>query len=125
VTAVQQGDAHRAINAVPDSLQAPLIAAVHTSFASALNVLLIVSGALALVGAAGSGFLIRRKDFVVTHQPASAAPTTPVHSNDADAIGAESMGTVNDAKSVHESDSYEDAPSFETEPLHTSFKSRE
>jgi EmrB/QacA subfamily drug resistance transporter len=67
VTAVHQGDAPRAFNAVPGSLRAPLVVAVHTSFASALNVLLVVSGVLALVGAVGSGLLIRRRDFVVAH----------------------------------------------------------
>ena len=54
VTAIQQGNAAQAINAVPAPLRAPLVAAIHASFASALDVLLVVSAVLALVGAACS-----------------------------------------------------------------------
>ena len=54
VAAVQQGDAAQAIGAVPPSLRGPLVAAIHSSFASTLDVLLVVSAALALVGAACS-----------------------------------------------------------------------
>jgi hypothetical protein len=80
VTAIQQGNVAQAINAVPASLRAPLIAAIHDSFASALDVLLVVSAVLALVGGACSGVLIRRRDFVVSdHQPTTAA-TEPVGS---------------------------------------------
>ena len=80
VTAVQQGNAAQAINAVPASMRAPLVAAVHDSFASSLDVLLVVSAALALVGAACSGVLIRRRDFVVSdHRPAP-DPTEPLGS---------------------------------------------
>jgi hypothetical protein len=80
VTAIQQGNVAQAINAVPASLRAPLVAAIHASFASALDVLLVVSAVLALVGAAGSGVLIRRRDFVISqHQPAP-VPTAPVGS---------------------------------------------
>jgi EmrB/QacA subfamily drug resistance transporter len=77
VTAVQQGDVARAIYAVPGSLRTPLVVAVHASFASALDVLLVVSGVLALVGAAGSGLLIRRRDFVVSFPPTSPVPAEP------------------------------------------------
>jgi EmrB/QacA subfamily drug resistance transporter len=80
VTAIQQGNAAQAINAVPPSSRAPLVAAVHSSFASALDVLLVVSGVLALVGAACSVVLIRRRDFVVTHQQPTPAPTQPLGS---------------------------------------------
>jgi EmrB/QacA subfamily drug resistance transporter len=80
VTAVQQGNAAQAINAVPAPMRAPLVAAVHDSFASSLDVLLVVSAVLALVGAACSSVLIRRRDFVVSqHQPALAS-TEPVRS---------------------------------------------
>jgi Na+/melibiose symporter-like transporter len=80
VTAVQQGNAAQAISAEPAPLRAPLVAAVHSSFASSLDVLLAVSAALALVGAAGSGVLIRRRDFVVAHHQPPPAPTEPVGS---------------------------------------------
>ncbi len=75
VTAIQQGNAAQAINAEPGPLRAPLVAAIHASFAGALDVLLVVSGVLALVGAACSGALIRRRDFVVSHPQPTPAPT--------------------------------------------------
>lgn len=64
VTAIQQGNAGHAIAATPASQRAHLAVALHASFASALNDLLIVSGIIALVGAVGSVILIRPKDFV-------------------------------------------------------------
>jgi EmrB/QacA subfamily drug resistance transporter len=75
VTAIQQGNAAAAINAVPAPLRAPLVAAIHASFASALDVLLVVSAVLALVGAACSSVLIRRRDFVVLHHQPTPPPT--------------------------------------------------
>jgi EmrB/QacA subfamily drug resistance transporter len=80
VTAVQQGNAAQAVNAVPAPMRAPLVAAVHDSFASSLDVLLVVSAVLALVGAACSGVLIRRRDFVVSHGQPAPPPTEPVGS---------------------------------------------
>ncbi len=69
VTDIQQGKAVQAVDAVPESLRGPLVAAIHSSFAGTLDVLLVVSAALALVGAACALALIRTRDFVVTHQP--------------------------------------------------------
>jgi hypothetical protein len=80
VTAIQQGNAPQAINAVPAPLRAQLVAAIHASFASALDVLLVVSAALALVGAACSGILIRRRDFVVSRHEPTPASTEPLAS---------------------------------------------
>jgi EmrB/QacA subfamily drug resistance transporter len=80
VTAIQQGNAAQAINAVPAPLRAPLVVAMHASFASALDVLLVVSAVLALVGAACSGVLIRRRDFVVSHHQPTPAPIEPLGS---------------------------------------------
>jgi EmrB/QacA subfamily drug resistance transporter len=79
-TAIQQGNAAQAINAEPAVLRAPLVTAIHASFASALDVLLVVSAVLALVGAACSGVLIRRRDFVVSHHKPTLAPTGPLGS---------------------------------------------
>jgi len=81
VTAVQQGNATRAINAVHAPLRAPLVAAIHASFAGALDILLVVSAVLALVGAASSGLLIRRRDFVVANHPPTTASTESVGSH--------------------------------------------
>ncbi|HVX22475.1 MAG TPA: MFS transporter [Acidimicrobiales bacterium] len=69
-TAIQQGDAGRALAAVPANLRPTLVDAVHSSFASTLNVLLFVSAGLAVAGAACALALIRSKDFVATHHPA-------------------------------------------------------
>jgi EmrB/QacA subfamily drug resistance transporter len=80
VIAIQQGNAAQAINAVPAPSRAPLVAAIHASFASALDVLLLVSAVLALVGAACSGVLIRRRDFVVSHHQPTPTPTGPLGS---------------------------------------------
>jgi EmrB/QacA subfamily drug resistance transporter len=70
--AVQQGDAAQVIGAVPQSVRGPLVAAIHSSFASTLDILLVVSAILALAGAVCAVTLIRSKDFV-----ASQAPPTP------------------------------------------------
>jgi hypothetical protein len=68
VAAVQQGNAAQAIGAVPKSLRGPLVAAIHSSFASTLDILLVVSAVLALVGAVCAVALIRSRDFVVSSQ---------------------------------------------------------
>jgi hypothetical protein len=78
VTAVQQGEAGKAIAALPTSLRGPLVEAIRSSFASTLNVLLVVSAVLALVGAACSVGFIRSRDFVTSQQPQpESAPTEP------------------------------------------------
>ena len=79
VTDIQQGDGARAIHSVPDALRGTLVAAIHSSFADTLDLLLVVSAALALAGAVCSVSLIRSRDFVVTQQPQPApAPAEPV-----------------------------------------------
>jgi EmrB/QacA subfamily drug resistance transporter len=75
VTAIQQGNAAQAVNAVPGPSRALLVTAIHASFASALDVLLVISAVLALVGAACSGLLIRRRDFVVSLPQPAPTPT--------------------------------------------------
>ncbi len=72
VTAIRQGQGGTAFAAVPPAFRGQLGQAVRSSFASGINDLLIVTGALALVGAIGSLLLIRSQDFV-SRQP---APTT-------------------------------------------------
>jgi len=121
VTAVQQGDARRAFDAVPGSLRAQLVAAVHISFAGALNILLVVSGALALVGAVGSGLLIHRRDFVVTQRQASPVVTESLGSTDNPARAHQSAGSL---RSIRESDDDDVAP-LELEALYKSFESGE
>lgn len=63
VAAIRHGNPGHAIAAAPAALRGELAAAIHSSFASAINDLLIVSGLLALVGAACSVVLIRSRDF--------------------------------------------------------------
>jgi EmrB/QacA subfamily drug resistance transporter len=78
VAAVQQGDAGQVIAAVPGPLRGPLVAGIRSSFASTLDILLVVSAVLALAGAACAVVLIRPRDFVVsTHVQPAAAPDEP------------------------------------------------
>jgi EmrB/QacA subfamily drug resistance transporter len=78
VAAVQQGDGARVIGAEPASLRGPLVAAIHSSFASTLDVLLVVSAVLALVGAVGALTLIRPRDFVASsHVQPTPTPGEP------------------------------------------------
>jgi hypothetical protein len=78
VAAVQQGNAAQAIDAVPKSLRGALVAAIHSSFASSLDILLVVSAVLALVGAVCAFALIRPRDFVVSsHVQPTPAPGEP------------------------------------------------
>ena len=53
----------------PDRCEGTLVAAIHSSFASTLDLLLVVSAVLALVGAVCSLTMIRSRDFVVSHHP--------------------------------------------------------
>jgi EmrB/QacA subfamily drug resistance transporter len=80
--AVQRGDAASVIASVSGGVRGELVAAIRSGFASSLNLLLVVSGVLALVGAVGALALIRKRDFVVTH----AAPPAP-ESVTSDSIG--------------------------------------
>jgi len=73
VTAVQTGDPGRAFAAVPDHLRGTLSAAVHSSFASTVDVLLVISACLAFAGAVCALTLIRSRDFVGSHAHAQAA----------------------------------------------------
>lgn len=67
VAAIKQGEAGRAISGVPPALRGQLVGAIHSSFASALDLLLVVSASLAIVGALAAFVLIRRRDFVAAH----------------------------------------------------------
>jgi hypothetical protein len=69
ITDIRQGKAAQAIGTVPAPLRGTLVAAIHASFASTLDLLLIASAVLALVGAACSLSMIRSRDFVVSHHP--------------------------------------------------------
>lgn len=66
IGAMELGDPGQVIASAPSSIRAVLGTALHSSFASVLNELLIVSGVIAVVGAVCSVVLIRQKDFVVT-----------------------------------------------------------
>jgi EmrB/QacA subfamily drug resistance transporter len=68
VNAVRQGQSRSVFGGVPKALQTEVAHAVKSSFASGINVLLYVTGTLALVGAVCSLLLIRNRDFV-SRQP--------------------------------------------------------
>jgi EmrB/QacA subfamily drug resistance transporter len=74
VSAVQQGEANSLFRSVPAAVRGELAGAVHSSFAGALNDLLIVSGSVALVGAVCSLLLIRSKDFVAARPVSGPSP---------------------------------------------------
>jgi EmrB/QacA subfamily drug resistance transporter len=76
VAAVQQGNPGSAIDSVPPSLRAPLVVAIHSSFAGTLDVLLVVSGVLALAGAICGVALIRPRDMVASAPQAQATPAS-------------------------------------------------
>ena len=72
VNAVRQGQTGSTFGTIPRALQGQLQHAIKSSFASGINNLLYVTGALALVGAACSLLLIRNRDFA-SRQPVEAA----------------------------------------------------
>jgi hypothetical protein len=64
---LQRGKIASVFDVIPPDTRAQLSYAIHSSFASTLHDLLIVSGVLALVGAACSVTLIRSRDFITSH----------------------------------------------------------
>jgi EmrB/QacA subfamily drug resistance transporter len=74
IDAVRQGQGRAAFSLVPRALQGQVENAVKSSFASGINILLYVTGILALVGALASWLLIRNRDFA-RRQPAEATTT--------------------------------------------------
>jgi EmrB/QacA subfamily drug resistance transporter len=67
---IKQGNVHQAFASLPSNQRGQLADAIHSSFASALNDLLLVGGILALVGAVAAATLIRSRDFVASHAEA-------------------------------------------------------
>ncbi len=76
--ALQQGDPGRVIAAAPAAARSRLISVIHSSFASSVNDLFIVTGGLALAGAVCALALIRTRDFVASApDPGQAEPAPP------------------------------------------------
>lgn len=73
VSAIRQGDAARAIASAPPAVRGQLAAAIRSSFASGVDVLLVVTAVVAFVGATASLLLIRRKDFLTRQAPSEQA----------------------------------------------------
>jgi len=71
-SAVQQGDLRGLIASVPPDMRGRVGVAVHSAFAAGVNDLLLVTGAVAVVGGLASLALIRSRDFVHAHAPAQA-----------------------------------------------------
>ena len=74
IASIQSGNPGRLINAAPPELREALGHALRASFASMINDLFYVSGAIAIIGALCSMVMIRQKDFVVTHASEVAQP---------------------------------------------------
>ena len=77
VDSVRQGQTASAFSAVPKAFRGVLAAAVRSSFASGINELLYITGALALVGAVASLLLIRNRDFAQRQSAQAPVMTAP------------------------------------------------
>ena len=77
VNSVRQGQTASAFSAVPKAFRGVLAAAVKSSFASGINELLYITGALALVGAVASLLLIRNRDFAQRQSTQAPVITAP------------------------------------------------
>ncbi|MEU5100200.1 MFS transporter [Streptomyces sp. NPDC020996] len=75
--AVRMGAPEKAIGAAPQQIRGQVDHAVHASFATSMNDLLIASGILALVGGVLAFFLIRAKDFVAPQPPGRTGASQP------------------------------------------------
>jgi predicted MFS family arabinose efflux permease len=86
VSMVRQGQAGRLLASLPPASRGQVAAAIRSGFAAGLNDVLLVTAALALVGALCALLLIRPRDFVRTGrtEPADVAPATG--SADADTV---------------------------------------
>jgi hypothetical protein len=73
---VRQGQVGQLLASLPPARRGVVAEAVRSAFAAGLNDLLIVTGALALIGAVCALLLIRPRDFVRTGrtQPPGASP---------------------------------------------------
>ncbi|HEX4217815.1 MAG TPA: MFS transporter [Acidimicrobiales bacterium] len=67
--ALTAGQVQQAVATLPHNQGQALAAAYHVGFASSLNLLMVIGAAIAFVGALGSFFLVRQRDFISGHQP--------------------------------------------------------
>jgi hypothetical protein len=67
------GRRRKAIASAPPALRGQLAAAIRSSFASGVDVLMVVTAVVAFVGATASLLLIRRKDFLTRQAPSEQA----------------------------------------------------
>jgi hypothetical protein len=74
--AVGQGQATRALAALPAAARRTAEAVTRSAFTAGLNEILVVSGAGALLAAVAAAALIRRRDFVA-HAPSQPQPAAP------------------------------------------------
>jgi EmrB/QacA subfamily drug resistance transporter len=68
------GSTGRLAQTLPPTLRNALVGAFHTAFAGALNEILLIAAAVALVGAVGGLVLVRRSDFIAADTSHAAAP---------------------------------------------------
>ena len=68
------GSTGRLAQTLPPTLRNALVGAFHTAFAGALNEILLIAAAVALVGAIGGLVLVRRSDFIAADTSAATAP---------------------------------------------------
>jgi hypothetical protein len=68
------GSTGRLAQTLPPTLRNALVGAFHTAFAGALNEILLIAAAVALLGAIGALALVRRSDFITAEPVATASP---------------------------------------------------
>jgi EmrB/QacA subfamily drug resistance transporter len=88
VALVRQGNVTGAIHAVSPALRAQLASAIRSGFADGVDDLLVVTGALAFVGALGVVVLVRKKDFLARPEQRTVVPATQAPAHEQAAGGA-------------------------------------
>jgi MFS family permease len=75
--ALTAGQVQQAAAALPHAQGQALSTAYHVGFAGSLNLLMVIGAVIAFVGALGSFFLVRQRDFISGHQPDAATGAKP------------------------------------------------
>ena len=79
IALIRQGNAATAIHEAPPALRGQLAGAIRSSFASGVDDLLVVTGAVACAGALAALVLVRNKDFLHRLEPVPVAEEAPAN----------------------------------------------
>jgi EmrB/QacA subfamily drug resistance transporter len=75
--ALTAGQVQQAAAALPHAQGQALSTAYHVGFAGSINLLMVIGAVIAFVGALGSFFLVRQRDFISGYQPDAATGPKP------------------------------------------------